>query len=276
MARGVVVPLTRADRRQRALYLAGEATIDTLDVFVRKAGAAKMCPSLTYRLKVFNGGKDPRAADPSTGILGYRFCDCMGGACWCQGCDRYQPARFSPYKGWMNTDSAMIEARMKSPRCWIRVPTPIAGDVMVCETGSPGHEKCGHVSTIVGYKLDRFDWKDRDCWEAIEAVDVAFRSGRANRRTTGRGWFAPAQITPQPLTMFLRWIGTPDTLERGAKGEIVTWLQRKLVGLKDDGDFGKITEAAVAAYQRNAGLPVTGQVGPETWRRLTGIELAAA
>jgi hypothetical protein len=188
--RGAVVPLTLAERANRALYLAGDRSIEQLDIFIRKAGAPAMCPSLTYRLKLFNGGKDPTAPDPSTGILGFRYCDCIGGACWCQGVDRYQEVRFSHiYKGWMNTDSIMMDARLRAPRCWMKVAVPTAGDVMVCETGSPGHPNCGHISTIVGYKLATFDAKDRACWDAIEAVDVADRHGRANKRTTGRGWF---------------------------------------------------------------------------------------
>ena len=53
-------------------------------------------------------------------------------------------------------------------------------------------------------------------------------------------------------------------LKLGSKGENVKLLQRFLK-LKDDGDFGPKTEAAVKKWQKANGLVSDGIVGPKTW-----------
>lgn len=72
--------------------------------------------------------------------------------------------------------------------------------------------------------------------------------------------------TLPPLTRILR---------HGSKGEDVKALQNVLNALgfhagPEDGDFGPRTEAAVKAFQRQAGVTVDGKVGPETWGALHG------
>ena len=68
----------------------------------------------------------------------------------------------------------------------------------------------------------------------------------------------------------------PDgTLRRGARGEDVRALQQMLLDmgiLNDvaDGKFGAKTEAAVAAFQQNAGLYSDGVAWPQTIARLRG------
>jgi peptidoglycan hydrolase-like protein with peptidoglycan-binding domain len=57
------------------------------------------------------------------------------------------------------------------------------------------------------------------------------------------------------------------TLRRGARGEMVKQMQRKLK-LADDGVFGPATEASVRAFQRKLGLVPDGIVGPASWREL--------
>jgi hypothetical protein len=69
---------------------------------------------------------------------------------------------------------------------------------------------------------------------------------------------APTRIPPRDGR------GRP-TLERGARGEEVKVVQRK-VGADDDGIFGPGTEARVRQFQRDNGLvPADGIVGPRTW-----------
>lgn len=70
------------------------------------------------------------------------------------------------------------------------------------------------------------------------------------------------------------------TLKKNASGDNVSLLQRILKDLgydlgpygpaKDgiDGDFGKKTDAAVRAFQKDNGLTVDGIVGPKTWAAL--------
>lgn len=60
----------------------------------------------------------------------------------------------------------------------------------------------------------------------------------------------------------------------GSRGDTVTELQRILNGngynLKEDGIFGKNTQAAVKDYQKKNALSVDGVVGNKTWSQLTG------
>lgn len=60
-------------------------------------------------------------------------------------------------------------------------------------------------------------------------------------------------------------------LRRGSKGEEVKVVQRLLV-IKDDGDFGPITDQAVKDFQHKQKLVVDGVVGPKTWAKLDLIE----
>ena len=59
------------------------------------------------------------------------------------------------------------------------------------------------------------------------------------------------------------------TIEIGSTGEAVTWLQIGLNRggriLREDGNFGRQTRAAVLAFQRAHGLRADGAVGPATW-----------
>jgi hypothetical protein len=192
--RGLVVSLSPAETVTRALYLAGERTIVDLDEHVLiRTDTPERCPTIYYRLKGFNGGRDPRATDPATrwiedgGKQVNVTADCVGGASWCGGWDRFQPERFEHiYEGWINTDSMMMDAT-KPRRCFEPSPVPRPGWMVVCGSGSRGH-KVGHVGTIVSVPAE-WDETKRECWDAIGVVDIAGRDGRANMRTTGRGWF---------------------------------------------------------------------------------------
>ena len=71
-----------------------------------------------------------------------------------------------------------------------------------------------------------------------------------------------------------------STLQRGAKGATVEALQQRLLQLGfdlspfgADGEFGKLTDRAVRAFQRVAGVAVDGIVGPITWRLLDAGEV---
>ena len=68
---------------------------------------------------------------------------------------------------------------------------------------------------------------------------------------------------------------TRKTMRRGDKGEAVKELQKELIRLGYplpkygmDGDYGKETESAVKAFQRDNGLEADGVVGKKTWAAL--------
>ncbi len=101
------------------------------------------------RYELGEGGRNP--ANPNCATSGRRHSiasDCIGFAAWCSGIDRYQPARFRTYGGWINTDSAIIDARgpgdafTEVPR-WDAVP----GDWVVYPSRFRGLQK-GHVGVV--------------------------------------------------------------------------------------------------------------------------------
>jgi Putative peptidoglycan binding domain len=93
------------------------------------------------------------------------------------------------------------------------------------------------------------------------------------QETDSKEWAAlGARAAAQPLTGF-----RPDPeqplLKRGDKGDMVVWAQEHLITagnpeLPVNGIFGKLTRAAVVAFQEDQGLEVDGQIGTETWEAL--------
>jgi hypothetical protein len=214
--RGTVVPLTDDQIVARAMYLAGKASIDTLDTYVRKDGAPEMCPTIYYLLKGYNGGKDPTASDPADrwSKQGSTFinvtCDCSGGNSWMDGHDRFLEDLMRPsvgYGGWFNTDSKILDATLPlkpgEKRCFEADSLPNRGRIIVCKSGSPGH-KVGHEGRITGYRGDitKFDPKNPLHWDLIDVVDVSSRGAgkRANNLRTGRGWSGTGAL-------FLKFVG---------------------------------------------------------------------
>lgn len=62
--------------------------------------------------------------------------------------------------------------------------------------------------------------------------------------------------------------GPMPVIRRGSTGEAVRQAQR-LLGLKDDGMFGPLTEAAAIAFQKRSQLLPDGIIGRATWAALT-------
>lgn len=196
MERGLVLPLTLLQVATRARYLGGLTTGDKLDGYVKQP--ATTCIDGYYLLHEHNGGKDPTSHDPfdrwtkDGGTFVNRTGDCIGGASWCGGFDRYQPERFAHlYDGWINTDS-MIEDATGSRRAFVDLDAPEPGCFMVAPTGAPGvFAHCGHISTVYSAPpADQWERDNYDCWRHVLAVDVAARSPeRANKPTDGTVWF---------------------------------------------------------------------------------------
>jgi murein DD-endopeptidase MepM/ murein hydrolase activator NlpD len=71
----------------------------------------------------------------------------------------------------------------------------------------------------------------------------------------------PVKATPAPAQF-------PGDLQIGSRGKNVRLVQRKLK-IKQDGDFGPLTEKAVVAFQKKNALPTTGKIDRKTWDLLT-------
>lgn len=166
-----------------------------------------------YLLKDHNGGKDPSADDPFDrwSAPGHTFvnrtADCIGGASWCGGFDRYQPDRFSLYDGWINTDSMLAEAKGVA-QCFELLSAPVPGCFVVARTGAPGFNACGHIGTVYAAPpADLWRVDDGDLWKRVLITDVAARgTQRANTSHSAEWWMAAVRAGSGA---FVRSIMTP-------------------------------------------------------------------
>lgn len=180
-ARGIVLGLTLDQIAARAELLGSPDFIDGY-----------------YLLSGHNGGKDPTAADPFDrwSNEGSQFVnrtgDCIGGASWCGGFDRYQPERFKlrGWDGWINTDS-MLEDALGHASCFVLLAAPVRGCFLVAPTGAPGFERCGHIMTIHTVPVD-FAIDDEGTWKRLLGADVASLgpARRANTTHDATWWFS--------------------------------------------------------------------------------------
>lgn len=199
--RGLVLDLSPAERVARWRYLAGELPIGDLDAGVRRDGLAPStkCPDIFYRLKEFNGGKDPTAPDCATrwrsspeAMTVNRTSDCIGGAAWGAGFDRYQPVRFAHvYGGWINCDSMVMDADAGA-KCFRRIAAPVPGCFIVARSGAFGAGTVGHIGGVVA--VPSVWLGQRGDYAALGVVDVAARNGRANKRRDGLAWHGRANF----------------------------------------------------------------------------------
>lgn len=194
MTRGLVLGLELADVASRAKALGDHSFIDGY-----------------YLLHEHNGGKDPTAADPFDRWTtpGHDFVnrtgDCIGGASWCGGFDRYQPTRFPLYDGWINTDSMIDDATGKAV-CFVQLAAPVPGCFLVAKTGAPGFEHCGHIATIHTVPDAAWDVDDLALWKLLAGTDVAMRTPqRANQPCVAAWWFKARHAG----AIFCRSIMTP-------------------------------------------------------------------
>jgi hypothetical protein len=95
------------------------------------------------------------------------------------------------------------------------------------------------------------------------------------QETNGREWGAlGAASASRPVTGYRPNVIHP-LLKRGSKGDLVVWAQERLLGAGEavpvTGVFGKLTLAAVKAFQASRGLPADGVVGTTTWQALMTV-----
>lgn len=148
MARGAILDLTVAQTVQRAVTALSPGAWDKVQ-YCLDSGR--------------NGGDDPaRTTCASTWKhhkLGTVYTsDCVGFALWCLGVDRFQPHRFVPYGGWINTNSLLEDAREPNQRdLFKQVAIPQPGDLLVYGDGKRlpplFKRKPGHVGVYIGNGL---------------------------------------------------------------------------------------------------------------------------
>jgi putative chitinase len=116
-------------------------------------------------------------------------------------------------------------------------------------------------------------WERNKLNEICDRRDVVLLSRRINGGTIGlddrlKKWDRAIAVLSENSQSAS--IPIPQRVLRiGTKGDDVAALQRKL-GLRDDGDFGPATEAALMKWQRTNNLYADGIAGPATNRILFG------
>ena len=143
-----------------------------------------------------------------------------------------------------------------------KISDGIPKDTLVCLFYSKDNKEKTWEHTGLGYK-----------GETIECSNGVQHFTTMNKKWTH--WAIPACVegdipTPTPPDPDYR-----PTLRRGDKGEYVTLMQTKLAlrgydlgSYGIDGDFGRATESAVKAFQKDWGLTVDGICGKKTWEML--------
>src|SRR5687768_4616315 len=163
--------------------------MDPAKRWVDRARAMAALARSTYKLGA--GGRSPKADTPFTvrdGVLGS---DCIGFVCWCWGIDRFQ-ARFPVYGGWINTDSAIEDAR-STRWCFEVVAVPRAGVA----------GRTDDFPVNLWARVDRGKYLKR-----VKVIDCAAAKsrrlvGRAIQRTTA------AASWNKPDAVFIRFKGLP-------------------------------------------------------------------
>ncbi len=94
--------------------------------------------------------------------------------------------------------------------------------------------------------------------------------------TNSRGWGALAARLVGPVFGYRPIVSNP-VLKQGSRGDIVVWAQMHLraagrLRLPITGVYGKLTTAAVRAFQGEKALPANGVIGQTTWRELLTFE----
>jgi hypothetical protein len=125
--------------------------------------------------------------------------------------------------------------------------------------GPPLHELRAFRRYSLSYGFDGLSW-----WSWQE-------TNRAEWRTLG-------DPIRHPYRRFSRTRAYPQ-LQRGSAGDLVVWAQEHLVAaghrIRINGRFGRGIRTAVKHFQSRRGLPVTGTIGPITWRALLKVEPVA-
>lgn len=128
-------------------------------------------------------------------------------------------------------------------------------------------------------KSEFIKWYDKLSWlEQNEVTGNAYPEARKRRDA----FFAANATTPQEMKAAKAVQQTPvsddntrPSIQQGSHGEVVKEWQR-IIGEKDDGDFGRKTTKTTKLWQASHGLTADGRVGPKTWTVALGKEITKA
>ena len=130
------------------------------------------------------------------------------------------------------------------------------------------------TDTAVALKAEFIKWYDGLSFWDKSVSDSTFQEARKRRDA-----FFMANATTPAEVKAVKAVAQPSsddttrpTIQLGSHGDAVKEWQR-IIGEKDDGDFGKKTKKKTQLWQAQHGLVADGQVGPKTWTVALGKEI---
>ena len=138
-----------------------------------------------------------------------------------------------------------------------------AGDGWRVYSGGESHADHIHISLSWSGAAKRTSW-----WTG-KAVGPDYGPCPQVQGNPAPPWSGP-RSTPCPTPIDPMTLTGAPLLARDATGAYVVQLQRLLSVTPVTGFFGPITAAALTAFQKAHGLPVTGTTTPATWSALRG------
>jgi hypothetical protein len=114
-------------------------------------------------------------------------------------------------------------------------------------------------------------------WVTFVAANINAKKGVIAYRLTAQSepQVAPSQAPSQPRAATPVALPASSStalpvLRLGARGDDVKLIQKRLGVAPQTGYFGPMTQGKLREAQAKAGLPVTGEVGPQEWAMLFG------
>ncbi len=165
------------------------------------------------------GGRSPSAPTPFTIRNGRLGSDCIGFTLWCLGLDRYCPKVFPYYEGWINTDSAIMDARGKKAM-FEEIDRPELGSMVIFPSirNKDGKmTRMGHVAIVVEVPAE---WPSKTEWASLsprsrtallKLVKVIDCNASPGRRILSRavGLTTAAAMWDKPDRVWVRFRGLP-------------------------------------------------------------------
>lgn len=125
----------------------------------------------------------------------------------------------------------------------------------------------------VALKAEFIKWYDGLSFWDKSVSDSTFQEARKRRDAFFlANATTPAEVKAVKAVAQSNGDNTRPTIQVGSHGDAVKEWQR-IIGAKDDGNFGPKTKKATQLWQAQHGLVADGQVGPKTWTIALGKEI---